>query len=127
LRAEETKNRNVLKKSRKEIMEIGKEFRKLIRDELTKFDESVDDTSDESDDFGPDPVLEEYERKIRKVFNRNNEGDRDKIKTTMQKLRFKFRFNPKKLYEKIRRSYGEEFDEEDDYEGEDWSETQGEE
>merc|ERR1719397_1373406 len=116
LRAEDIKNKSALKKSRKEIMEIGKVFRKLIRDELTKLDESVDDTSDESDDFGPDPVLEEYERKIRKVFKRNDEEDRDYIKSTMQKLRFKFRFNPKKLYVKICRSYGEEFDEEDDEE-----------
>jgi len=127
MKAEDKKNRNALKKSRKEIMWVGKVFRKLIRDELNKLDESVDDTSDESDDFGSDPVLEEYERKIRKVFKRNNEGDREKIKTTLQKLRFKFRFNPQKLYEKICRSYGEEFYEEDDYEGDDWSGTEGEE
>merc|ERR1719419_1683881 len=106
-------------------METGKVLRKLIRDELTKLGESVEDTSDESDDFGPDPILEEYERKIRKVFKRNNEQDKDLIKSTLQKLRFKFRFDPKKLYVKICRSYGEEFDEDEEEEQfeleDDWS------
>jgi len=112
LMAENTNNKKVLKNNRKEVMEVGKACRKLIRDELTKFGKSVDDTSDESDDFGPDPILEEYERRIRKVFKRNHEQDRVKIKSTLQKLRFKFASNPKQLYVKVCRSYGEDFDEE---------------
>jgi len=120
LRLEDTQNKSALKKSRREIMETGKVLRKLIKDELTKLGESVEETSDESDDFGPDPILEEYERKILKVL-RDNDQDRDTIKSTLQKLRFKFRFDPRKLYVKIFRSYGEEFDDEEEDFEDDWS------
>ena len=113
LMIENNKNTKELKDCRKQSVELGKSFRKLIRDELIGLGESVDDTSDESDDFGPDPILEEYERRIRKLFKKNREQDMGKIKSTLRKLRFKFANNPKKLYVKLCRSYGEDFSEED--------------
>jgi len=122
LMVENAKNTKRLKDYRKQAVELGKGFRKLVREQLIGMGQNVEDTSDESDDFGPDPILEDYERRIRKLFKRNREQDTDKIKSTLQKLRFKFANNPKQLYMKVCRSYGEDFNEED---YEDYSDDEG--
>jgi len=66
--------------------------------------------------------LEKYEQRIRAVFRRNNENDIRKIKSTLQKLRYKFASNPNQLYVKVCRLYGECIDEEyeDDEDDEDF-------
>jgi len=113
LMKEKTKNRSSLKEYRKKAVKLEKTCRELLKDELRKLGENPDDTSDESDDFGPDPVLEKYEKRIRKVFSNNEEEDERKIRSTLHKLHYQFANNPNLLYEKVCRFYGEDMTDED--------------
>merc|ERR1719317_149782 len=71
--SDKKKNRSTLKDFRRNAVLLEKRCRGLIRMELRRLGESADDSSDESDDFGPDPILEKYERRIRAVFRRHHE------------------------------------------------------
>merc|ERR1719317_1888038 len=115
--SDKKKNRSTLKDFRRNAVLLEKRCRGLIRMELRRLGESADDSSDESDDFGPDPILEKYEKLIRAVFRKNGEDDDGKIRSTLHKLHYQFANNPNQLYVKICRSYGEDMDE--DFEDDD--------